>query len=146
MTRRKLQAPNFLNKHRRQSGPLIFNIQISKHIHSANLYPENNAILIHCRLKKMQTYEMSNNFETRKYCSSCNLKKGNTLQIVVFPWNDMTNRQTSLSILLKMVNGHGYYSKENSIKIRQFHLENKHDKVSYQESKNRSLFNILYVM
>ena len=46
---------------------------------------------------------MSNNFETRKYCSSCNLKKGNTLQIVVFPWNDMTNRQTSLSILLKMV-------------------------------------------
>ena len=43
-------------------------------------------------------------------------------------------------------NGHGYYSKENSIKIRQFHLENKHDKVSYQESKNRSLFNILYVM
>ena len=52
MTRRKLQAPNFLNKHRRQSGPLIFNIQISKHIHSANLYPENNGILIHCRLKK----------------------------------------------------------------------------------------------
>ena len=46
---------------------------------------------------------MSNNFETRKYCSSCKLKKGNTLQIVVFPWNDMTNRQTSLSILLKMV-------------------------------------------